>query len=351
MKIFVIGDPHIDEINLSYINPILDEILQKIRDIKPDLCVSLGDTLHRKSRVYTPCQYIAINFYKAISQITRLIVLIGNHDMVKETDFFNPIHSLCSLDNNKSIRVIYKAEVETFATGETFAYVPFVPKGKFNEALLSINIQTTPTLIFAHQEFRGCVMDTGTTSNDGDHWPNTAPIIITGHIHKHQIINNIIYVGTFMQHSYGEDTDKAVMLIETMQNSIRYERIKLLTIPIRLTMNCNMQTIEQILSTLPLNNIKKNSHESRNGKTLVRVILTLDATELKTLNTNSNYTTLYKTVDQIDLNVIGTKIGIASNILKVHTVNEIITLEKLVCSLLKEDAYSLEIFNTEIICK
>lgn len=347
MKIFVIGDPHIDESNLSYIKPILDEIVKKINDTKPDLCVSLGDTLHRKARVYTPSQYMAINFYHEIAKICKLIVLIGNHDMVKETDFFNPIHSLYGI-SDPNIRIIYKSEYEQFPTGELFAYVPYVPKGRFNEALSLAKLPRSPTLIFAHQEFRGCSMDTGNISDNGDHWPDTSSIIITGHIHKHQIIKNVIYVGTFMQHSYGEDQDKAVMLIDISPTKLTYQRFELTTVPKRLTMNCTLQTIEECISKLPLNNTRKNTQEAINGKTLVRVIVTLDAVELKTLNSNSVYSTLHKIVDQIDLNIVGTKTGIASTMMKQHADIEKITLENLVNSLLKGDEESLKIFNTEI---
>lgn len=75
-------------------------------------------------------------------------------------------------------------------------------KSPFNDA----------TAIFAHQEFYGVKIG-AIVSENGDKWNKDYPLIISGHIHDYdRPQDNIIYVGTPCQHSFGDRADKTISL-------------------------------------------------------------------------------------------------------------------------------------------
>ena len=89
---------------------------------------------------------------------------------------------------------------------------PLILKDKFEEKIKNIDF------IFAHQEIRGAKMG-AIISVDGDLWDPTWPLTITGHLHDYQTPQkNILYVGTPIQHTYGETGEKTVSLISFWQN-------------------------------------------------------------------------------------------------------------------------------------
>jgi DNA repair exonuclease SbcCD nuclease subunit len=73
---------------------------------------------------------------------------------------------------------------------------------------------TQASLIFAHQEFRGCQMG-AIVSEIGDPWPLDYPTVISGHIHNYHVPQpNIIYTGTPLQHAFGDTEDKRILVFE-----------------------------------------------------------------------------------------------------------------------------------------
>jgi len=89
--------------------------------------------------------------------------------------------------------------------GKKFIFTPYVPNGRFQEALETLNDSwEDANCIFAHQEFAGCKMG-AIISIDGDKWPITAPLVVSGHIHSRQKPQeNIYYSGSALQHAFGE---------------------------------------------------------------------------------------------------------------------------------------------------
>lgn len=167
-------------------------------------------------------------------------------------------------------------------------YLPYVPNGRFYEALSKLfpdieplylnnlktlnenytkgsaewidrhlalvrQIFTIPlneySVIYAHQEFYNCKMG-AIKSVDGDLWPPEFPPVYSGHIHDYQRVTsipdtieeksnyvdnsnsrskqNVIYVGTPIQHAFGDSTDKTVMIITiSSDGKIEEERFDL----------------------------------------------------------------------------------------------------------------------------
>ena len=154
MKILVLGDPHFKEENLWWLQFTCEEIIEKIKEEKPDLCVCLGDTLDKHKNILMQPQHLAVDFFFKISQLCHLVILIGNHDRINKYDFLTDVHPFYALTKTPNITV---AGQTIFDKERNLVYVPYVHPGRFLEALATvINIdEIKPKFIFAHQEFWG----------------------------------------------------------------------------------------------------------------------------------------------------------------------------------------------------
>jgi len=219
MKIFAIGDPHFKKGNLHFMKWACQEILEIARREEPDLCICLGDTLDTNNRIEMRAQRDAINFFFQLAEICPLIILIGNHDRENKTDFLSDVHPFFGLKKTPNITVV---DSTIWDTQRNFIYVPYVAPGRFREALEKVDYypddtdpEDQPRLIFAHQEIRGSFYGSkkNSVSEDGDVWNSKYPLIISGHIHEYQVLPGVVYVGTFYQQNYGENANKALMMI------------------------------------------------------------------------------------------------------------------------------------------
>lgn len=219
-KILCLGDPHFKVNNLPVMKLYVDQIEKLVLEEKPDLTVILGDVLHNHSHlnVFPLCD--AIDFIKKVSSLSKTVLLIGNHDRPSDSVYLSPIHPFYGLDSledfsGKKTGLIICDSVKKFSLKKgkkefLFVGVPYVPPGRFEEALSTIGSLEGVDLIFAHQEFKGCRMGK-IVSTEGDLWSLDSPSVVSGHIHSYQRIQkNLLYVGTAMQHDFGEVEEKGV---------------------------------------------------------------------------------------------------------------------------------------------
>jgi DNA repair exonuclease SbcCD nuclease subunit len=219
VKVLVIGDPHLRQKWIKVVDEFTRQTIELVDNpnTRPDIVVILGDTLHDHEQTRESCHTRAINWFKELAQRVYTIVLIGNHDRPSNSHYLTGSHFFNGLEGIKNLKIVDRAALSTEVTKGNHTYrfvsVPYVPNGRFEDALgtLKTDIKSSrPTAIFAHQEFKGCKMG-AIVSTDGDVWPTDAPLVISGHVHEHQIPqDNMIYVGTPYQTSYSEDANKAV---------------------------------------------------------------------------------------------------------------------------------------------
>ncbi len=214
MLILVIGDEHFENKNEVETNQMCDKIYQIVLEKNPNIIVSLGDSLHQHSNIHMAPLRRATNFFQRLSNMCEhLYILIGNHDRPNNMTFLtdeSPFFA-CKLWPNTT--VVDKVHIDDT---NKIVFVPYVPPGRFMEALKTVNIDenTIPDykLYFAHQEFKGCKMGAIVSSN-GDDWNPAWPLCISGHIHDYQMPqSNLLYPGTPIQLSYGSSASKGVLL-------------------------------------------------------------------------------------------------------------------------------------------
>lgn len=221
----VIGDPHFKVNDMVASVAMADAIIEVAKQRKPQFIVCLGDTLDRHETIHVKPLVAATDWLIKLGKIADVYLLIGNHDRPNNSDFLSDDHPFYALKHinpdNTNVCVIDKAEIISipiYGTGirHNFFFVPYVPPGRFEEALKT-NKDWDPkanwTAGFTHQEFYGIEMAKGIFSDKGDQWPVDGPLIINGHIHDRSVPQpNIISIGTPRQHDFDESPDKAISL-------------------------------------------------------------------------------------------------------------------------------------------
>lgn len=210
LRILTIGDPHIKVNNLPEIEIIKEHAAKIIELRKPHLLVVLGDVLHTNARINSYALTAAVNFLRELSALVpQTVLIIGNHDRPNCSDFLSDIHPFTALKDWQNFHVVDKVlalQIEGFA----ITCLPYVPAGRFAEALATNEKSLPADIIFCHQDFYGARYSTERMADHGDRVENIAnTLIISGHIHAYQKLPpNIIYVGTPMQQDFGEDANK-----------------------------------------------------------------------------------------------------------------------------------------------
>lgn len=227
MKALVIGDPHFKHnTDVSESEEYVENILKIASKYSPTFIVLLGDILDTHEIVRVQPHNLAEKFIEGLSDIAHTYVLIGNHDYINNSQFLTTNHIFGPFKKWSNLTIVDQT-IGVHIEERYFVFVPYVPVGRFQEALDTI-VKDGETwefadCIFAHQEFKGCKprnKDNTFKSKVGDVWNEDYPLIISGHIHKAQNVgNNIKYPGNSQQHSYLENANKSVWIVEWLEDT------------------------------------------------------------------------------------------------------------------------------------
>lgn len=223
-----IGDPHFQVNNVKQCEQLIQKVLATIHKVKPDFVVLLGDLLHTHERIHIVPLNLANQFISNIAELVPVYVIIGNHDLINCSQFLTDNHAFNSFKEKYNVTICDKPTLVEIAE-KKFVFCPYVPPNSFEEALDTLEQDWTGVdCIFAHQEFYGCSYNPTTKSVDGDIWPEEYPLVISGHIHNEERLqNNIYYPGTPMQHAFGESEKKIIALVSFNDNSYTIKKIDL----------------------------------------------------------------------------------------------------------------------------
>jgi DNA repair exonuclease SbcCD nuclease subunit len=226
----VVGDIHAKMSNFYETAKLLSFIQSKFSEMNCRNLILLGDLTNDHAVLRQEIAYQLLDFIKAIHYMVgtdrrRIIVIAGNHDGASPT----------STDKN-SVDLLLSQHA-TVVSGEQayvlydlgYVFMPFIhDNSKFTEiantAYESIyTVDQSPTL-FCHQTFDGAAYENGHPCPSGvDSNQIKFDCIISGHIHKRQIINNkVVYVGTPRPVSSSEANDEkfifAISNVDGVQN-------------------------------------------------------------------------------------------------------------------------------------
>ena len=232
MQIVAIGDTHFKVDNMNIVDKLIEEIVSKLTLLKPDLIVLLGDILHDHERLHTLALNRALDFINKLRNISKVFVLVGNHDMINHDQFLSDQHWMNALKQWDNVCIVDKVEhLECSDINANFLFCPYVAPGRFQEALETHEFDWRESdIIFAHQEFKGCKMG-AIISEDGDEWDIDDPFVISGHIHSKQSPqDNIMYPGSSMQVAYGESNENIILIVDYNDGEIELTE-QILNIP------------------------------------------------------------------------------------------------------------------------
>lgn len=216
-RLLVIGDVHVKLDNFEDIQTLIRRIEETITNHPVDIIVLLGDILHTHERVHTHCLNQAAELFKKCSERLPTYVLVGNHDYISNSQFLTDHHWMNPFKRWNNLFIVDHVTTLTHE-GNRFTLVPYVPDGRFMEALETDSDWKSSSIIFAHQAFDGVKMGMAIVSGVED-WKEEYPFLCSGHIHDKQTVKpNLYYTGTPMPHAFGERNDKTVSLF-TVENS------------------------------------------------------------------------------------------------------------------------------------
>lgn len=221
-KVMFIGDPHFQVSNICEVDLFLDKINKLATESKPDMIVIAGDILHTHERLHTLALNKAYELVKYMRHIAPTYILVGNHDMCNNQQFLTDNHWMNGMKEWDNVVIVDEVIIDTMG-GKKMVFVPYVPSGRFEEALNTAQGWEDADCIFAHQEFYGCKMG-AIVSVDGDKWPLNAPPVVSGHIHSKQTPQaNIYYSGSAMQHAFGESEKNIIAILTFHSDNAKYE--------------------------------------------------------------------------------------------------------------------------------
>jgi DNA repair exonuclease SbcCD nuclease subunit len=221
-KVLFIGDPHFQVGNMVEVDLFMDRIFKLAKEIIPDLIVIAGDILHTHERLHTLVLNKAYEFVTAMREIAQTYILVGNHDMCNNQQFLTNNHWMNGMKEWNNVVIVDTVIIKTFMD-KKIVFVPYVPSGRFKEALNTVSGWEDADCIFAHQEFYGCKMG-AIVSIEGDKWSLDDPQVVSGHIHSKQTPQpNIYYSGSAMQHAFGESEKNIIALLTFSPDKIKYD--------------------------------------------------------------------------------------------------------------------------------
>jgi DNA repair exonuclease SbcCD nuclease subunit len=218
MKILVVGDPHTKLSSIREIDLLARRIVEKCKELSILHIVILGDLADGHAKMHVQVFNAIIKFFEVLLEAgLRIYYPIGNHDAINNQIFLSEDHFFNAFkwwQVEGDLKIIDDVE-DTHIGPHRFVFCPYVPPGRFREALTKEpRTWDGVRAIFCHQEFKGAKMG-AIESKHGDEWPETAPLIISGHIHdREKLQKNIFYVGTPYPAKFGEKTEKTVTVLD-----------------------------------------------------------------------------------------------------------------------------------------
>lgn len=307
VKFLAIGDLHIRHENFTDIDILVSKVSSIIQNANPsfDFVVLLGDVLDKFINIKSTEQNKAYEVVDKLSKLCKTFVLVGNHDMINNQQFLTTNHSLYGLRYIQNVCLIEKVVVEKIKD-KIFTFIPYVYPSRFVEALNTDETQTwsQSTVIFAHQEFKGAVYDSNTASTKGDEWPEEYPLVISGHIHGwSQLQENIIYVGSPMQHKVDELSEKFIWEFMFIDDEYTFNQIDL---------DLSEKRVIRLTVDEALNIDPKIDERFQKFNTKIKIVVTGETDEITALRKSKKFKILEKSCSGISTHTNDNKTYIQS---------------------------------------
>jgi len=212
LRILVFSDLHYRQSRISDCEKVLGIIHSISKKENVDLIVNCGDTFHDKGLIRSSC---IESYYRCRKMFdVGWVDIVGNHDQDDSEGLIHPLYpfGLFPYSHVVSSQLIWDHEKIAF-----FAYTKDMDRFEILRDKSMIGC-----VVFVHAGINGAFMNDSIEDKDG--LPvevfKKSKTVISGHYHKPHEFGNIIYVGSPMQHSFGEmDQQKSVLIYDTKDHT------------------------------------------------------------------------------------------------------------------------------------
>lgn len=186
-----------------------------------------GDIFQQRDKLDVLTMYSAINSFSYLSSHLNIKAIKGNHDL-----YYRDTRNVSSLDMLSP----YMEITDFYDIVDNKMFVSWICNQEEYDEIINISKEANIDYMFAHLEFSGFqlndqyIMDHGQSHKELKHIKK----IFTGHYHKRQVKDNVIYIGTPFPYDFNDANDAergfTVFNDETGRHKfINYEKIKVLS--------------------------------------------------------------------------------------------------------------------------
>ena len=251
MRTLVIGDLHFDNTKNYVANSnSLNEVLQtlfwikdKVTELKPDMTLFLGDIFDNPSTITTSVISIVSEYFNNLSDISPLVILSGNHDILENNDtnikiddnILNYKGNLLSIfKGNKRIAVLEK--IKTFEIDKETDYI-FIPYTNNIPEKLIAHLQKdkigNKKIIFGHFDIADVPymqLEAKNGNIDLNNYVNLDLIkhlkihkVYLGHVHDQYIMENVEFLGSCRNINFNNrQPSKGIYLFDSKKDNYEY---------------------------------------------------------------------------------------------------------------------------------
>ena len=201
-----------ENINDYFQNWFIPYVKDELKKTPDAVICCLGDVYHDRKSIDIDVNNLCIDIFEQLAQIIPVYIINGNHDLSKKTNKGNS--SLRSLGNIDNLTVIKEPTMLQFMDGrKNIAKVAAIPYlGDCNDENKElVKFDKKADYAFMHTDISKMKFDNGMTIVGAVDAEKFAGKVISGHIHKRQETDKVVYVGSPYQMSRGDiDNQKGI---------------------------------------------------------------------------------------------------------------------------------------------
>ena len=225
MKILILSDLHHqnDDFMFEYQTKFLKSLKSLVVKKKITHIIIMGDVLDNKKIIDIHMASVFRTIYDELSELCKIIVSLGNHDCYFKTtnDTNSPSFIL-----NPDIYIVEEIPIKL----ENCIIVPWIHENNAKEISDFVSKHNhEDNYLFGHFELNGYIMSGGKVCRksqlyrpDYDKYKK----VFSGHFHKRQEKNNVLYTGTAYQMNFGELDQKGIHILDTETGELEFIRNK-----------------------------------------------------------------------------------------------------------------------------
>lgn len=152
----------------------------------------LGDVFDDRKNINIAVNDLAINIFERLAAIMPVYIINGNHDLYKKTN--KGVTSLKSIDLIPNVYVITEPTIITLANKKTIIAIPYL--GDYSQETKVLVQNSKCNYAFMHTDITKMKYDNNMSIIAGVDVNKFEGKIYSGHIHKRQENDNVVYVGS-----------------------------------------------------------------------------------------------------------------------------------------------------------